>query len=81
MQEARSAAYFTHYTHHIWEPESPGFGSWLVIALADATAADAPLIPPKIHDLYNRDIDMRKLERQLRVLPDRLNSCLDTASN
>ena len=37
-------------------------------------------IPPKIHDLYNKDIDMRKLERQLRVLPDLLNSCPDIAS-
>ena len=37
-------------------------------------------IPPKIHDLYNKDIDMRKLERQLRVLPDLLNSCPDLAS-
>ena len=33
-------------------------------------------IPPKIHDLHNKDIDMRKLERQLRVLPDLLNSCM-----
>ena len=39
-----------------------------------------PLIPPKIHDLYNKDIDMRKLERQLRVLPDLLNSCPRHAS-
>ena len=37
-------------------------------------------IPPKIQDLYNKDIDMRKLERQLRVLPDLLNSCPDIAS-
>ena len=37
-------------------------------------------IPPKIHDLYNKDIDMRKLERQLRVLPDLLNSCPDIVS-
>ena len=37
-------------------------------------------IPPKLHDLYNKDIDMRKLERQLRVLPDLLNSCPDIAS-
>ena len=37
-------------------------------------------IPPKIHDLYNMDIDMRKLGRQLRVLPDLLNSCPDIAS-
>ena len=37
-------------------------------------------IPPKIHDLYNKDIDMRKLGRQLRVLPDLLNSCPDIAS-
>ena len=54
-----------------------GFGSWLVIPLADAAADVAPLIPPEIHDLYNKDIitDMRKFERQLRVLPDLLNSC------
>ena len=32
------------------------------------------LIPPEIHDLYNKDIDIRKLERQLCVLPDLLNS-------
>ena len=51
-----------------------------MIALADAAADDAPLIPPKIHDLYNKDTDMRKLERQLRVLPDLLNSCPDIAS-
>ena len=58
-----------------------GFGSWLVIALAGGAADDAPLIPPEIHDLYNKDIDMRKLERQLRVLPDLLNSFLaDIAS-
>ena len=37
-------------------------------------------IPPKIHDLYNKDIDMRKRERQLRVLPDLLTSCPDIAS-
>ena len=43
--------------------------------LADAAADDAPLIPPEIHDLYNKDIDIRKLERQLPVLPDLLNSC------
>ena len=46
-----------------------------MISLADASANDAPLISPEIHDLYNKDIDMRKLERQLRVLPDLLNSC------
>ena len=28
----------------------------------------------------NKDIDMKKLERQLRVLPDLLNSCPDIAS-
>ena len=37
-------------------------------------------IPPKIHDLYNKDTDTRKLEWQLRVLPDLLNSCPDIAS-
>ena len=37
-------------------------------------------IPPKIHNLYNKDVDMRKRERQLRVLPDLLNSCPDIAS-
>ena len=37
-------------------------------------------IPPKIHDMYNKDIDIRKLERQLRVLPDLLNSRPDIAS-
>ena len=37
-------------------------------------------IPPKIRDLYNKDVDMRKLERQLRVLSDHLNSCPDIAS-
>ena len=37
-------------------------------------------IPPKIHDLYNEDIDMRKFEKQLRVLSDLLNSCPDIAS-
>ena len=46
-----------------------------MIAVADAAADDAPLIPHEIHNLYNKDIDMRKLERQLRVLPDLLNSC------
>ena len=51
-----------------------------MITLADASADDAPLIPPKIHDSYNKDIDMRRLERQLRVLPDLLNSCPDIAS-
>ena len=35
---------------------------------------------PKIHDLYKKDTDMRKLERQLCVLPDLLNSCPDIAS-
>ena len=52
-----------------------------MIALADAAADDAPLIPPEIHHLYNKDIDMRKLERQLHVMPDLLNSFLaDIAS-
>ena len=66
-----------------------------MITVADASADDAPLIPPKIHDLYNKDIGMRTLERQLRVLPssparvsehggsvlpDLLNSCPDIAS-
>ena len=37
-------------------------------------------ISPKIYDLYNKDIDMRWRERQLRVLPDLLNSCPDIAS-
>ena len=37
-------------------------------------------IPPKIHNLYNKDIDMKKRERQLRVLPDLLNSGPDIAS-
>ena len=30
--------------------------------------------------MYNKDIDMRTLQRQLRVLPDHLNSCPDIAS-
>ena len=65
----------THSLHWpIWDPEWPSFGSWLVIALADAAADDAPLMPPEIHDLHNKDIDMRKFERQLHVLPDLLNS-------
>ena len=51
-----------------------------MIALADAAADDAPLIPPKIRGLYNKDIDMRELERQLCVLPDLLNSGPDIAS-
>ena len=51
-----------------------------MIALADAAADDAQLIPPEIHDLYNKDIAKRKLERQLRVLPDLLNRCPDIAS-
>ena len=46
-----------------------------MIALADVAGDDAPLIPPEIHDLYNKDVDMRKLGRQLCVLPDLLNSC------
>ena len=46
-----------------------------MIALADAAADDAPLIPPEIHDLYNKDVDMRKLGRQLCVLPDLLKNC------
>ena len=37
-------------------------------------------IPPKIYNLYNKDIDMKKRERQLRVLPDLLNSGPDIAS-
>ena len=76
MQEARSAAYFTRYTNLFGSLSHQALhGWWLVIALADAAADDAPLIPPEIHDLYNKDIDMRKLERQLRVLLDLLNSC------
>ena len=51
-----------------------------MITLVDAAADDAPLNPPKIHDLYNKDIDMRKLERKLRVLADLLNSCPGYAS-
>ena len=51
---------------------------WLVTRdcfIGWCTVDDAPLIPPEIHDLYNKDTNMRKLERQLRVLPDLLNNC------
>ena len=77
MQEAWSATYLAHYTNLFGSLSHQAGDSrslWLM------RLHDAPLIPPQSHDLYNKDFDMRKLERQCHMLPDLLNSCPDIAS-
>ena len=42
-----------------------------------ATVTPGPVVPQAVSDLYSKDIDTKRLERQMRMLPDLLRTCPD----
>ena len=41
---------------------------------------DGPLVPPAVEKLYAKDLDLKRLKRQMKMLPDLVRSCPDTAA-
>ena len=40
---------------------------------------DEPLVPPAVERLYAKDLDLKRLQRQMQMLPDLVRSCPEIA--
>ena len=40
---------------------------------------DEPLVPPAVEKLYAKDLDIKRLQRQMQILPDLVRSCPEIA--